>query len=134
MPAGVVYGCGPAYTNNATGYTSTGCPTSFPHATLLGSTFNRSLWHSISSTISDEGRALHNSNGYALITWAPDINPFRDPRWGRGWWCTWRRDALALVARIANVRYKRDQWMGFVVKSSAPFAPTIQRVPVLSLL
>ena len=41
---GVVYGCGPAFYNATTGYNSTGCPTSFPHGTLLGSTFNRSLW------------------------------------------------------------------------------------------
>ena len=81
---GIVFGCGPAHTDNATGYTSSGCPTSFPHATLMGGAFNRSLWRSVASTISDEGRALHNSNGYALVTWAPDINPFRDPRWGRG--------------------------------------------------
>ena len=60
------------------------CPTSFPHATLMGGSFNRSLWRAVASAISDEGRALHQTNGYALITWAPDINPFRDPRWGRG--------------------------------------------------
>ena len=81
---GIVFGCGPTYTDNATGYVSTGCPTSFPHATVLGSSFNRSLWRAVATTISDEGRALHNSNGYALMTWAPDINCFRDPRWGRG--------------------------------------------------
>jgi len=81
---GVVFGCGPTHTDNATGYTSSGCPTSFPHATLMGGAFNRSLWRSVASAISDEGRALHNSNGYALLAWAPDINPFRDPRWGRG--------------------------------------------------
>lgn len=77
---GIVFGCGPTATDNATGYTSSGCPTSFPHALLMGGAFNRSLWHSVASAISDEGRALHNSNGYALVTWAPDINPFRDPR------------------------------------------------------
>jgi hypothetical protein len=80
---GIVFGCGPTYTDS-TGYTSSGCPTSFPHATLMGGAFNRSLWHSVATVISDEGRALHNSNGYALISWAPDINPFRDCRWGRG--------------------------------------------------
>lgn len=72
---GVVYGCGPPHTDPATGYTSSGCATSFPHATLMGGAFNRSLWRAVATVISDEGRALHNTNGYALITWAPDINP-----------------------------------------------------------
>ncbi len=58
-------------------YTNTGCPTSFPHATALGATFNRSLWHTVASLISDEGRAFHNTQGYGILTWAPDINPFR---------------------------------------------------------
>jgi beta-glucosidase-like glycosyl hydrolase len=73
-------GCGPNYTDPLTGYTSTGCPTSFPHATLMGSAFNRTLWHAVASVIGTEGRALHNIASYGLITWAPDINPFRDPR------------------------------------------------------
>ena len=64
---------------------STGCPTSFPHALLLGGTFNRSLWHAVASAISDEGRGYFNAANRSshIITWAPDINPFRDPRWGR---------------------------------------------------
>ena len=70
---GIVYGCGPSFFNNVTGYNSTGCPTSFPHGTALGSSFNRSLWRMAAAVISDEGRALHNTNGYALMTWAPDM-------------------------------------------------------------
>lgn len=61
-----------------------GCPTSFPHATLLAATFNESLWRTIGSTISTEARALHNQGIAGLSFWAPDINEFRDPRWGRG--------------------------------------------------
>ena len=49
---------------------------------MLGASFNRTLWRAVASTISTEGRSLHNSGIYGLITWAPDINPFRDPRWG----------------------------------------------------
>ena len=78
---GICYGCGPNYTTPDGSYTSTGCPTSFPHALLMGGAFNRSLWRKVAETISDEGRALHNTNGYNVFTWAPDINPFRDPRW-----------------------------------------------------
>lgn len=81
---GAVCGCGAPYFNATTGFNSSGCPTSFPHALLLGATFNRTLWRAIATGISDEGRALHNLQNFALMTWAPDINPFRDPRWGRG--------------------------------------------------
>ena len=61
---------------------STGCPTSFPHLHLLGGSFNRTLWQSVALAIADEGRAYFNlvNRTSHLITWAPDINPFRDPR------------------------------------------------------
>eukprot|EP00484_Ammonia_sp_Unknown_P005082 CAMPEP_0197074090 /NCGR_PEP_ID=MMETSP1384-20130603/210934_1 /TAXON_ID=29189 /ORGANISM="Ammonia sp." /LENGTH=946 /DNA_ID=CAMNT_0042512931 /DNA_START=16 /DNA_END=2857 /DNA_ORIENTATION=- len=75
---GVVCGCGETYENN------TGCPTSFPHALLLGATFNRSLWREVGSAISTEARAFANQGIVGLFFWAPDINLFRDPRWGRG--------------------------------------------------
>ena len=76
---GVLCGCG-----QPSGPDSTGCPTSFPHALGLGATFNRSLWSHIANTISTEARALHNQGVTGLAFWAPDINLFRDPRWGRG--------------------------------------------------
>lgn len=60
MCAGTLTGCGAPYTDPATGYTSTGCPTSFPHALLMSSSFNRSLWSAVGSAISTEDRALHN--------------------------------------------------------------------------
>ncbi|XP_065184941.1 uncharacterized protein LOC135815554 [Sycon ciliatum] len=63
---------------------STGCPTSFPHALGLAATFNRTLWTMVGETIATEGRALHNQGKIGLSMWAPDINLFRDPRWGRG--------------------------------------------------
>ena len=63
---------------------STGCATSFPHALGLGATFNRSLWTMVGQTIATEGRALNNQGKSGLSMWAPDINLFRDPRWGRG--------------------------------------------------
>ena len=75
---GVLSGCGAAAGGG------TGCPTSFPHALGLGATFNRSLWSRVASSISTEARALHNQGVTGLAFWAPDINLFRDPRWGRG--------------------------------------------------
>ena len=72
---------------------STGCPSSFPHALALASSFNRTLWRKVASAIGDEARALNNlvipswlNNKLSspLLLWAPNANLFRDPRWGRG--------------------------------------------------
>lgn len=76
--------CGAPYTDPATGYTSTGCPTSFPHLLLIGGTLNRTLWTLMATAVGDEDRGLYNQGIGASIFWAPDVNPFRDPRWGRG--------------------------------------------------
>ena len=57
------------------------CPSSFPCALNLGATLNESLWHKIGSTISTESRAMRPTGG---ARFTPDINLFRDPRWGRG--------------------------------------------------
>eukprot|EP01084_Bolivina_argentea_P243365 408007_1 len=75
---GIFSGCGATYNDN------TGCPTSFPNALNLGASFNRTLWNKIGIAISDEGRALNNQNIGGLFCFSPDINLFRDPRWGRG--------------------------------------------------
>ena len=66
--------------------------TVFPQAIGLGATFDPDLAFRVSSAISDEARALHNAakaKGYykqygGLTFWTPNINIFRDPRWGRG--------------------------------------------------
>lgn len=65
----------------------------FPQAIAMASTFNNSLIYKISSTIGIEARAKYNqalaiknkTDIYQGITlWSPNINIFRDPRWGRG--------------------------------------------------
>ena len=66
--------------------------TVFPQAIGLGATFDEDLTYRVSSAISDEARALFNAtsekgnyNRYNGLTfWTPNINIFRDPRWGRG--------------------------------------------------
>lgn len=66
--------------------------TVFPQAIGLGATFDEDLALRVSSAISDEARALYNAarqkgyhNKYGGLTfWTPNINIFRDPRWGRG--------------------------------------------------
>jgi beta-glucosidase len=69
-----------------------GTATVFPQAIGLASTWNADLIQHVASTISDEGRAKHHEavrNGIrkvytGLTFWCPNINIFRDPRWGRG--------------------------------------------------
>jgi hypothetical protein len=66
------------------GYLSTGCATVFPQVIALGATWNRSLWTAVGEAVSTEARALYNQLvGWhaGLFLWAPNINPFRDPRW-----------------------------------------------------
>ena len=58
--------------------------TQFPQIINSGATFNRSLWWQIGDVISTEGRAFANYGCSALTFWDPNINIFRDPRWGRG--------------------------------------------------
>ncbi|MEN1783624.1 MAG: glycoside hydrolase family 3 C-terminal domain-containing protein [Bacteroidota bacterium] len=74
------------------GVARAGKATVFPQAIGLAATFNDSLMHTIATAISDEGRAKHHyfqSNDVrsiytGLTFWSPNINIFRDPRWGRG--------------------------------------------------
>lgn len=69
-----------------------GLATVFPQAIGLGATFDDELLKKISTAISDEARAMHNAavaQNYrlrygGLTFWTPNINIFRDPRWGRG--------------------------------------------------
>lgn len=69
-----------------------GVATVFPQAIGLGATFDEELIHRVSSAISDEARAMYNAaiaksyhRQYGGLTfWTPNINIFRDPRWGRG--------------------------------------------------
>ncbi len=69
-----------------------GKATVFPQAIGLAATFDEELIHKIATAISDEGRAkynaaqkLGNTGRYMGLTyWTPNINIFRDPRWGRG--------------------------------------------------
>ncbi|KAI3600443.1 glycoside hydrolase family 3 protein [Moniliophthora roreri] len=58
--------------------------TSFPAPILMAAAFDDALIHDVSTIISTEARAFHNANRSGIDFWAPNINPFRDPRWGRG--------------------------------------------------
>lgn len=82
-----------SYWNEALhGVGRSGIATVFPQAIGLGATFDSDLAYRVSSAISDEARAMHNAakaKGYnkqygGLTFWTPNINIFRDSRWGRG--------------------------------------------------
>uniref|UniRef100_A0A2N9J8D6 Fibronectin type III-like domain-containing protein n=1 Tax=Fagus sylvatica TaxID=28930 RepID=A0A2N9J8D6_FAGSY len=58
--------------------------TSFPQVITTAASFNASLWEAIGQVVSDEARAMYNGGVAGLTYWSPNVNIFRDPRWGRG--------------------------------------------------
>lgn len=74
------------------GVARAGAATSFPQAIGMAATFNPELIQQVADAISTEARAKFNHsvslgqrNRYQGLTmWTPNINIFRDPRWGRG--------------------------------------------------
>lgn len=74
------------------GVARAGQATVFPQAIGMAATFDPALLHDEATAISDEARAKYNQfqrqglhGRYEGLTfWSPNINIFRDPRWGRG--------------------------------------------------
>jgi beta-glucosidase len=74
------------------GVARTGRATVFPQAIALAAAWDEDLVLRVATGISDEARAMNNMwvardkrNLYqGLVFWSPNINIFRDPRWGRG--------------------------------------------------
>ncbi|KAI9382345.1 hypothetical protein POPTR_014G122200v4 [Populus trichocarpa] len=58
--------------------------TSFPQVITTAAAFNATLWEAIGQVVSDEARAMFNGGVAGLTYWSPNVNIFRDPRWGRG--------------------------------------------------
>ena len=59
--------------------------TVFPQAIGLAATFDTPGVYDVFSAVSDEARARRNTeSGSSVSFWTPNINIFRDPRWGRG--------------------------------------------------
>ncbi|KAK6949596.1 hypothetical protein Daesc_009679 [Daldinia eschscholtzii] len=58
--------------------------TSFASPILLSAAFDDDLVHAVAEAISTEARAYSNSGHAGLDYWTPNINPYKDPRWGRG--------------------------------------------------
>lgn len=74
------------------GVAKNGRATVFPQAIAMAATFDEHLMNRVASAISSEARAkfviaqgMGNRSRFAGLTfWSPNINIFRDPRWGRG--------------------------------------------------
>ena len=67
------------------GVARAGRATVYPQAIGLAATWDPDLMHRVASSIADEARAKHGAGIYRGLTFfSPNINLFRDPRWGRG--------------------------------------------------
>jgi beta-glucosidase len=75
------------------GVARNGRATVFPQAIGMAATWDKALIKTIGSAVGDEARAKYHAaldrNGYTqqyqgLTFWSPNVNLFRDPRWGRG--------------------------------------------------
>jgi beta-glucosidase len=74
------------------GVARSGTATVFPQAIGLAATWDVDLLHHVADVISNEARAKYNdaiahhntARYFGLTFWSPNINIFRDPRWGRG--------------------------------------------------
>ena len=74
------------------GLARSGMATVFPHAIALAATFDPDRVQAVADAVSTEARAKYNSSQAkgdydiykGLTFWTPNINIFRDPRWGRG--------------------------------------------------
>jgi beta-glucosidase len=74
------------------GVARAGTATVFPQSIALAASFSTDLIYRVACAISTEGRAKYNAQSKegdrdiykGLTFWSPNINIFRDPRWGRG--------------------------------------------------
>ena len=74
------------------GVARAGTATVFPQAIGMAATFDEELLKQVGDVIATEARAKYNAQQKAgdhdiykgLTFWAPNVNLFRDPRWGRG--------------------------------------------------
>jgi beta-glucosidase len=94
------------------GVARAGAATVFPQAIGLAATFDPALLQEIATVISDEARAKHHEFAarglrgryQGLTFWSPNINIFRDPRWGRGQETYGEDPYLTSVMGVAFVR------------------------------
>ena len=107
------------------GVARAGTATSFPQAVGLGATFDQELLGKVGEVCGNEGRAKYNEykqNGdrdiyKGLTFWSPNVNLFRDPRWGRGQE-TYGEDPV-LISRLAVPFIEGLQGDGEYMKGAA---------------
>lgn len=107
------------------GVARAGTATSFPQAIAMAATFDEELLQQAADAMAVEGRAKYNA--YAaeedrdiykgLTFWTPNVNIFRDPRWGRGHE-TYGEDPY-LTSRMGVACVKGLQGDGKYLKSAA---------------
>lgn len=74
------------------GIARAGTATVFPQAIAMAAAFDEEMMEKVGEAVSTEARAKYNAQCAAgdrdiykgLTCWAPNVNIFRDPRWGRG--------------------------------------------------
>lgn len=107
------------------GVARAGQATIFPQAIGMGATFDTELVGKMAEVVADEGRAKYNAytekedrDIYKGLTfWSPNVNIFRDPRWGRGHE-TYGEDPH-LTARLGVAFVKALQGEGETMKAAA---------------
>lgn len=109
----------------AHGVARAGVATVFPQAIGMAATFHAELIHRVADAVSTEARAKYNKSVQfgdrdiykGLTYWTPNINIFRDPRWGRGQE-TYGEDPF-LTASMGVAYIKGLQGDGEFLKSAA---------------
>ncbi len=107
------------------GVARAGQATVFPQAIGMAATFDPELVERIGDVVSTEGRAKYNAYAACedrdiykgLTFWAPNVNIFRDPRWGRGHE-TYGEDPY-LTGRLGVAYVKGLQGDGDTMKAAA---------------
>lgn len=107
------------------GVARAGTATVFPQAIGMAASFDEELLRQEASAVAEEGRAKYNESVRhgdrdiykGLTFWAPNVNIFRDPRWGRGHE-TYGEDPW-LAARMGVAYVKGLQGNGEYLKTAA---------------
>lgn len=107
------------------GVARAGTATMFPQAVGLAAMFDDDLMYDVGNVIGDEARAKYNEFSKhgdhdiykGLTLWAPNVNIFRDPRWGRGQE-TYGEDPF-LTSRLGTEFVKGMQGDSDVIKAAA---------------
>ena len=107
------------------GVARAGTATSFPQAIGMAATFDADLIQRLGDVAAEEGRAKYNAASTygdrdiykGLTFWSPNVNIFRDPRWGRGQETYGEDPCLTAALGCAYVRGLQGD--GEVMKSAA---------------